>query len=133
PVTRREFRAVLKQDDIMRLGVNAKSLASALRAYVEGEVLYRFIRGDEEVDVRLTSEDENKTNIDDVLSLRASNSQGYLVPFSSLITVQEGRKPANIQRVNFKRTTEIYADLKEGTEKTPLEIADRIEREVFPD
>ena len=132
PVTRNEFRAVVDQEESIRLGVDPKTLATSLRAYLEGEVLYHFIKGDEEIDARLTSDAEKKMKIEDVLSLTAANERNYLVPFSNLLTVEQGRKPSNVQRVNFKRTTEIFADLKDAKKTTPLEVAEDLETRVFP-
>ena len=42
------------------------------------------------------------------------------------------KKPANIQRINFKRATSLYADIKKTANATPLEIATEIEKDVFP-
>ncbi len=132
PVLRKEFKLNLKQEEVSRLNISFAQLASTLRAYVEGSILYTLNTGEEEVDVRLTSEDTAKANISDILDLRASNQSSYLVPIQNLVEVVEGWKPANIQRINFKRSLKVYADLKPGSKLTPLEIAEQLEQEVFP-
>lgn len=131
PIKKNEFALDLDRAKAMRLNIDIGQLARTLRAYIQGQILYRLYT-EEEVDVRLTSIEGAKTNIEQVLDLRASNNQGYLVPMRQVVTVREHRKPANIQRVNYKRANMVYADLDEKTEETPLNIAQHLEEEVFP-
>ena len=132
PVTRNEIRFHLKRDEVFRLGINPRDVAADVRAYIEGEILYTLNKGDEEVDVRLTSETINKTDLERLLKLRSANTESYLVPYHSIVDIEEVKAPANIQRINFKRTTKIYADLRESSGTTPLEIASYLESDVFP-
>ncbi len=131
PIEKNEFALDLDRAKAMRLNIDIGQLARTLRAYIQGQILYRLYT-EEEVDVRLTSVDGAKNNIDQILNLRASNSQGYLVPISQLVDVREHKKPANIPRVNYKRVNMVYADLHPNAEMTPLNIADYLEAEVFP-
>jgi multidrug efflux pump subunit AcrB len=132
PVTRNEYRLHLRGDDLFLMGINPTEVAQSLRAFVEGQILYKINKGNEEVDVRLTSQPKDKKTIDSILNLRTANGEGYLVPYRSLVRLEKSRSPSNIQRINYRRTTKIYADLKEGSSKTPLEIAEFLENEVFP-
>lgn len=133
PVSKNEYSLRIRTDEASRLGVNYEHLATVLRSYIEGDVLYTLNSGEEEVDVRFTSETASKDNVQDLLNLTVANRSNYLVPVKRVVDISEGPKPANIQRVNYKRTTTIYADLAPGTEKTPLEIADYMETKVFPE
>jgi multidrug efflux pump subunit AcrB len=132
PIRKPEYRLHILDSITNKLGVSATELSTSLRSYLEGTVLYAVTSGEEEVDIRLSSSDSNKSNIADVLKLHASNKESYLVPISSLVKVEESRKPVSIQRSNFKRTVDVFADIKEGKEITPLEVADKIEQDVFP-
>jgi multidrug efflux pump subunit AcrB len=49
-----------------------------------------------------------------------------------LVRVEEVKIPDSIIRDELKRSTTIYADIKPGSKRTPLEIADHFEKEVFP-
>ncbi len=131
PVVKNEFALDLDRAKAMRLNIDIGQLARTLRAYIQGQILYRLYT-EEEVDVRLTSIDGAKKNIDQILDLRASNNQGYMVPIRQLVKVREHEKPANIARVNYKRANMVYADLNEDPEQTPLQIAEFLENEVFP-
>ena len=132
PVTKNEFRLKVNKEEVSRRGVNYAQLASTLRAYVEGEILYVLNSGEEEIDVRFTSQDKGKSNIESLLDLTVANQSGYLVPLKQLLKYEYIQKPTSVQRVNYKRVTSIYADIREGAKRTPLEIAEKLEQEVFP-
>ncbi len=132
PVTKQEYKLLINKKETSRLGINFEQLSSTLRSYVEGDILYTLNDGEEEVDIRFSSEDNNKNDINKLLTLTVANKEGYLVPIKGLVKVAPGTKPANITRINFKRTTSVYADLQAGTKLTPLEIAGKMETEVFP-
>jgi len=132
PISKKEYQLKIKKDEASRLGINYEQLSSTLRAYIEGDILYTLNSGEEEVDVRFTSEKKSKDNITDLLKLTVANKNNYLVPIKDLVEVNERFKQANIERVNYKRTTAIYADLNSETKKSPLEIAEILESEVFP-
>ncbi len=132
PITKQEYQLKLIRNEVTRLGVNPSSIAQSLRAFIEGDILYKLNKGDEEVDVRLTSDTAVKDNINDILNLRAANSQKYLVPYRNLVKVTKTEKPANIQRINYKRASSIFADIKDEKKTTPLNIAEVIEKNIFP-
>ncbi|MCB9091478.1 MAG: efflux RND transporter permease subunit [Halobacteriovoraceae bacterium] len=132
PVTKNEYSLSIKKDIASRLGINYEQLSSTLRAYIEGDILYTLNSGEEEIDIRFTCRDQNKDDINKILKLTVANRENYLVPIEQLVEVTNNKKPANIQRVNYKRATMIYADIEKASSQTPLEIADRLEKEVFP-
>lgn len=132
PITKDEYQLHLKRNEVTRLGINPANVATSLRAFIEGDILYTLNKGDEEVDVRLTSDTAVKDNINDILNLRAPNAKNYLVPYRNLVDVKKAKKPSNIQRINYKRASSVYADLKEGMKITPLEVADVIENSIIP-
>lgn len=133
PVTRPEYRLNLKDQTTAMLNVPFSQMASTMRGFVQGHILYTISNGDEEIDIRIMSEDSQKRTIDDILNLRVANQSQYLVPLRQLVDVVPGERPSTIQRINYKRATNIYADLKPGTILTPLEIAAEIEAEIFPE
>lgn len=131
PITKQEYQLELTPSEVSRLGINYAQLASTLRTYVQGSVLYTLIKGDEEVDVRLTSLKTSLDNLDDILSLKIQNQNNYLVPISTVVKVIDTEKPASINRTNFKRTVTIYADIAADKSITPLEVAELLENELF--
>ena len=132
PVVKYEYRLKIKKDVANRLGVSFDQLGATLRSYIEGDILYILNNGDEEVDVRFTSNDDSIDNVKKVLELTVPNSENYLVPIKNLVDYEDHEKPASIQRVNYKRATMLYADLAKESKLTPLEIAEIIEADIFP-
>lgn len=133
PIEKQEFELSVKKVEVSRLNVDYMQLASTLRSYIEGSILYTLNSGEEEIDVRFTSLDKNKDDIERILDLSVANKEGYLIPIRNLVNVKKQNKPANIQRINFKRTTTVYADLVPDSEITPLTVAENIERDIFPE
>jgi multidrug efflux pump subunit AcrB len=131
PILNPEFEIKLNRDKIRRLAINPSDIAKTLRAALEGKILYDFMGDDEEVYVRMTTVEDAKDNIDEVLAIPVENESNYLVPLKDIVTVGRVEKPNSLERQDLKRVTAIYADLKPGARSTPLEIADHFEKKVF--
>jgi multidrug efflux pump subunit AcrB len=131
PIERREYLLHVNRDETARLGVRFDELAATVRGFLEGRILYTLRSGEEEVDVRITAAPADKLVIDDLVAMSVSNRNGYLTPISNLATIEERSRPANIERIDFTRTTNVFADLEEGANATPLEVAHILEEEVF--
>lgn len=133
PLLKQEYSLIIDKPLASKLNVELITLAQTLRSYIEGDILYTLNDSDEEVDVRFTSEDDSKTAIEDILEMTVANNVNYLIPIKDLVSVKKVKKPSNISRVDFKRTTLIYADIDEESEDTPLDIAIKLEKNIFPE
>ena len=131
PVSKNQFSLNIKKNKASELGVDYNAISSTLRTYIEGNILYTLNSGEEEVDVRMTSDDKYKKEIDEILKLTVANDENYLLPIKDLVEVQTGTKPANISRTNFKRAITVYADINKQTQITPLEIANIVEADIL--
>ncbi|MFC1500871.1 efflux RND transporter permease subunit [Elusimicrobiota bacterium] len=127
-----EYKISLKREKIKRLVISPASVASTLRAALEGTVIYELPHGDEEVNVRFSIVDGSKDDIDKILDLPVENQGDYLVPLRDIVTVEKTVTPNSISRKDNKRITKIFADIKKDSRATPLEIAEHFENEVFP-
>ncbi len=132
PLYNPEYKISLKRDKVKRLGINPTSIGSTLRALLEGSVLYEITEGDEEIDVRFTAEESAKDDIKKVLNVPVENQGNYLVPLIDIINIKKVISPNSIKRDDLKRTTSVYAGIREKADKTPLEIADYFENNIFP-
>ena len=131
PLRKNEFKLEIKRDLVSRLGISYAQLSNVLRSYIEGDVLYTLNKDEEEVDVRFSSSDMNKNDINKLLALTVANRENYLVPIGRLVDVVERQKPSNINRINYKRGVTVLADLDPQSGQTPLEIAEYLEQDVF--
>ncbi len=127
-----EYRMNINREKVKRLAISPGDISSTFRAALEGTVLYEFSNGDEEVRVRLSTVESAKDEIEKVLQIPVENRNNYLVPLKEIVTMEEVTSPNVIARRDLKRTTIIDADIKVGSKKTPLNIADYLEAEVFP-
>lgn len=127
-----EYRVDIKRDTIKRLSIAPADVVSTFRAALEGTVLYEFTDGDEDIRVRLTTDDAAKRDIETVLSLPVENRNDYLVSLSNIVSVTKVESPNAISRLDLKRTTLVYADIDESAAGTPLEIGETIENRIFP-
>lgn len=127
-----EYRIGFDREKLKRLSISAGDAASTFRAALEGSILYEFSDGEEEVYVRFTTVDEVKQDLDNILALPVENRGNYLVPLKNIVTVEEIVSPGVIERQELKRTSLIFSDIEKSAKKTPLEIAEYFEAEVFP-
>lgn len=133
PLKKKEYIFKLKQERLIKYNVAPSKVTSTLRTFVEGSILYSINKGEEEVDVRLTVPSTAKTNLEELLELRIENKQGQLAYLKNIVDVEVVQKPVNIKRTNFKRSSMIFANIKEDSEITPLQIAENLEDNVFPE
>ena len=127
-----EYQVDINREMIKRLSIDPRDLVSTFRAALEGTVLYEFSNGNEDVNVRLTTIDDAKRNIESVLSIPVENRNNYLVTLDSLVNVEKVVSENSISRIDLKRSTVLDADINKDSKLTPLEIADDIEKNVFP-
>jgi multidrug efflux pump subunit AcrB len=132
PLLKNEYVFQIRQDRLVKYDVAPSQLTATLRSFVEGSILYSINKGDEEVDVRLTVRDDVKDNLEALLDLRVPNRQGSLTFLRNMVEIVEVQKPVNITRANYKRVTTLFANPKAGSKVTPLQVARRLEENVFP-
>lgn len=128
-----EYRVSINRDMAKRLGIAPDDIATTLRAALEGSVLYEFSDGDEKVRVRFSITDVSKDDIEKVLDLPVENQRNYLVPLRNIVDVEQTVSLNAISRRDLKRTTLIDAGINAEADKTPLQIAEYYEQEVFPE
>ncbi|MCJ7771586.1 MAG: efflux RND transporter permease subunit, partial [Desulfobacterales bacterium] len=132
PMKNPEYKLDLKRDLVKKLGINAKNIASIFRTILEGSVLYKLIKGDEEIYVRISAVNESKNDMNNVLNIPVGNEGSYLVPLNKIVNIKKESTPNSISRKDLKRVATIYAGLNENKKTTPLEIAGQFETELFP-
>lgn len=132
PKSSPEYRITLRRDKLKRLDIDPSEAAQTLRAALEGTILYEFSHGNEPVGVRFSLVPSSKQSIESLLEVPVENKSKYLVPLRNIIMVEKLEKPDSIVRRDRLRYTSIYADLEDQSGKSPLEIAETLEHEIFP-
>ena len=132
PIYNPEYRLTLNRDKIRRLAINPADIAKTLRASLEGTILYEFSGDEEPVYVRLTVIPAAKDDISKIFEIPIENQGQYLVPLKDLVEIEKVEGPDSIVREDMKRCTRVYSDIVPRSGKTPLEIAEDFEKNVFP-
>jgi len=127
-----EYRITLKRDRIKRLDIDPSEAAETIRAALEGTVLYEFGSDLEPVGVRFSIVHPSKRSIESLLEVPVENRSNYLVPLRDVVTVEKIEKPDAIVRRDRVRSTSIYADIEKQSGKSPLDIAETLEQDLFP-
>jgi multidrug efflux pump subunit AcrB len=130
---KREYMLKLIQKNIIRHNVSPSSITNTLRTFVEGSILYSINKGEEEIDVRLTVPEKAKANLKEMLNLRVENRTGRLIYLKNVVEISEVTKPISITRADFKRATMLYASMAKNAKSTPLEVAQKLEKSIFPE
>jgi len=133
PLKLPEYRIDIQRDKVKRLSISPLDISTTFRASLEGNILYELPNGNEHIDVRLSVLDSAKKDIQTILKIPVENRANYLAPLSDLVNIEKTEAPTSITRRDTRRATTVYADLKKGTDKTPLEIAADLENGVFRD
>ncbi len=133
PMRTPEYRIHPKRDLIKRLRISATNISQTLRASLEGYVLYELPYGEETKKVRLTLPLRNKEDLKNILHVPVTNDEGYLVPLNDVIFLTKENNPVSINRLNLQRMLMVYADLKPGSNLTPLDIAANLETNMYPE
>ena len=131
PIVKREYNFKIDQEKLIRFNLQPSQVTTSLRAFIEGKILYTINKGDEDVEVRLTVDRSSKLNLKALRNLRIENSSGGYITLDKIVSIEELAKPTNIQRKDYKRTTIVYANIKDGVKKTPVGVAEFHERETF--
>lgn len=127
-----EFTMEIDRERAARLGVTADSVRRTLRAAVEGAILYEIKGETETIRVRATIPPGSKKDIQSILSMPVENRGNYLVPLRNVVKTEKTRTPAQIEREDFKRITNVYSGIKPKSGRTPLDVASELEEKVFP-
>ncbi len=133
PLKLPEYKIDIQRNKVKRLAINPTDISTTFRASLEGDILYELPNGNEHVDVRLSVVDSAKQDIKSILNIPVENQSKYLAPLKDLVTIKKVESPTSITRRDTRRATTVLADIKNGSAKTPLEIADELESGVFRD
>ena len=123
-----ELRAHIHREKAADLGISVQDIASSLRTMVAGEEVSSFQEGDDRYEVRLRVNAENRRSAETVGRLYIPSARGGNVQLSSVVTLDEGTGPAQIERYNRQRQVTISANIEKG--QALSEVLARVEPEV---
>ncbi|WP_262692783.1 efflux RND transporter permease subunit [Kordiimonas aestuarii] len=113
-------------------GLRPQDLARQLRQAYFGEEVQRIQRGRDEIKVYVRYPRAARRDLAALANLRIRLPSGEGVPLNHVTTVEEGRSPTSIERVNGRRILTVTADVDENV-TTPNVVNDLIQTDILPD
>jgi hydrophobe/amphiphile efflux-1 (HAE1) family protein len=134
------FRATVPQvfldiDDakVLKLGVPLQEVNTAIGAFLGGAYVNDFNRFGRLYKVYIQAEPAYRTNEDALRFFYARNSEGNMVPLSTLVTVSRTQGPEYTNRFNLFRSAEVQGQAATGYSSTQaLSALEEVASEVLP-
>ena len=105
------------------LGVSVTSIAQALNTMVAGQDITTFSQGDDQYDVIIRAERQFRIGEAGLKSMVVPSTKGGLITLDKVVTLEEGKGPSSIDRLNRQRQVTVYANIKPGGGSTNITTA----------
>ncbi len=128
-----EVRLNIDRDKASDLGVNVYSIASSVRAMVDGYVTTKYQEGNEQYDVRVRLKETDRKSIADIQNLmimsykQGPNNEKINVRLGDIANVYEGTGPSIINRYNRQREIRVGSNI---TSRLMGEVLGDIQKET---
>ncbi|KAA1173778.1 efflux RND transporter permease subunit [Marinobacter salinexigens] len=114
------------------LGLSTDMLAQQVLQAFSGQVVQRFQRNSDEIEVKVRYPEEARQNPTDVLSARIRTDDGTVMPLSSVATVEYGYTRDTITRIDGKRALYISADVDKDS-MSSTELVANLQQNLVPE
>jgi HAE1 family hydrophobic/amphiphilic exporter-1 len=128
-----EVRIVPDREKAAGLGVDARSVASAIHMMVGGMDVGVFKEAGRRFDIRMRLEEEDRQDPAQIGNLYVRSNTGDVVELRNLVDIQTGAAPSAITRTNRQRSVTIGANLQGRTLGSAIEEAQKIAKEILPE
>jgi len=112
-----EVRMAIDREKASDLGINVGQIAQNARAMVDGYVATKYQEGEEQYDVRVRLNKDDRSSIENVRAMfikstkDAGNGQKVMIPLGSVADIRQGSGPSKINRFDRQREIRIDANL----------------------
>jgi HAE1 family hydrophobic/amphiphilic exporter-1 len=129
-----EVRIVPDREKSAGLGVDARTVASAIHMMVGGMDVGVFKEAGRRYDIRMRLEEEDRMDPAQIGNLYVrSGKTGDVVELRNLVDIQTGAAPSAITRTNRQRSVTIGANLQGRTLGSAIEEAQQVAKEILPE
>ena len=101
----------LDGEAVQRAGLDPATVARAVQAYVDGEIVAVFQDAGEEIKVRVLSRKDRGSSMDDLLRQTISLPNGQSIALEELLVSTPQRGAQNILHYNFRRAITLESDI----------------------
>ena len=128
-----QFKLEIDNEKAMKLGVSVSSVTEALGAFLGASYVNDFNRFGRQYKVFLQAEGQDRLNPDALQRMSVKNSNGSMVPLSTLVTVTKVTGPDFTNRLNLFRAAEIGGEPADGfSSSQALDALEEVAKEVLP-
>jgi HAE1 family hydrophobic/amphiphilic exporter-1 len=111
----------IDRDRAAALGVSLATIASEIRAAMNGSTVTTLSQGDQLVSVQVKLRDEDRQGLANLDAIFVMSRSGARISLSNVAHVVENRAPSSIRRENQERVVRITGDLPAGLAATDMQ------------
>jgi multidrug efflux pump subunit AcrB len=116
-----ELRVTIDQDKASLYGLTVVDITSAVRTGFEGIEATKYRgAGDDEIDVVVKLEGDDRSDLSDLENLRLQTPTGASVPLGNVVDIEIAPGPAELYRRDGDRVVTVDADVAGGTTSTEV-------------
>jgi len=130
PPGKKEIRLIIDQEKTAMYGFSTQQVAMNVRAAFDGITATEYRDGDDEIDVIVKYDQQNRATMNDVLFFNMTNTRGQTVPVREMVDFEIKTGPDEIKRFDQKRTIMVLGDI--DTKKTKLDVVNNKLKAIFP-
>lgn len=126
-----EMRVIVNPVEAAAAGLDVATIGTSVRAAFEGIVPTSVRTLDEEIDVRVSLPEDDKTQLGTLTSIQIPNRMGNLIPLSQVATFEKTQGISTYEHEAFERQVRVIADV--DPEVLSASEANNMLREKLPD
>lgn len=111
------------------LGLSTDMLSQQILQAFSGQVVQRFQRNNDEIEVKVRYSEENRSNPSDVLRAKIRSEDGTVLPLSSVAEISYGFARESINRIDGKRAVYISSDI-DKDQMSATELVAKLNRDL---
>ena len=116
-----QLRIEIDRDRAASFGLSISTIASEVRAAIDGVTATTMSRGDRLINVIVQLQDSDRQGLPNLDAVFVLSRNGSRVPISNFANIAESRAPSSIRREKQERVIRITGDLAEGIAATDMQ------------
>jgi len=117
-----EIQIIIDRDRASRLGVNTYQIASVMRTFIDGDIASRFRAGDRQIDIRVRSSQDVRTDLDRLAKVYIPTLRGGAITLDQVAHFGVVNGPSQIKRSERTRQIIVGGNLLKGTAMSDIRL-----------
>ena len=130
PPGKQEIRVMVDEEKAALFGFSTQYVALNVRYAFDGIEATEYRDGDDEIDVIVKYNQQNRSSVDDVLNLRLTNMAGQTVALREMVKFDIKPGPDEIKRFDQKRTIMVVGEI--NKKLTSIDRINKKLKKIFP-